>query len=519
PADIFFQAWLEIKRAEKLEQEGKFNDSWQKYKQAAQYYSALDEYHKEWKPNLVKSRMTSTEESMQRIQAKAAEELASNKLKTQDLIEAPALSSNQQSGSARGYGISPPSRAPAPDSATVKKLKVLEQENLSLKEQLEKANKEAGDSKALKEQLEKANKEAGDSKALKADLSLRDQERKRLTDLIAKKDQEIAMVRDVLARAPLQQDMDDISLKNQTLEKEIEITARALKSSQEKLEEAHQNAANFREEAQLAKNRADKIQRDMLAQKEVNNEVIRELREELKTVTGMLEQTRKQLGEANSRIGKMQKSLDESQATIKELTKQRDELRVERDTLASILKKNDSKGIQELITENVRLGSELKEALDRLGFLEKNHNATKDELSKARTDLAMAKKRILKYQEEQKTQNKTIESLEDQLREAQSALTAAEAENGQFSNKEEIATLRGTVDRLLKTQERRKLGMEILWDTYEKSEVKIQGLGEAIQDIRDMDISLTDQEEEYIKAQRAPDSEFRNPERVSQAHA
>ena len=87
PDDILFQAWLETKRAEKLEQEGKYNDSLQKYKQATQYYSALSEYHKEWKPNLVKSRMTSAEESMQRIQTKVAEELASNKLKTQDLIE------------------------------------------------------------------------------------------------------------------------------------------------------------------------------------------------------------------------------------------------------------------------------------------------------------------------------------------------------------------------------------------------------------------------------------------------
>ena len=496
PADIFFQAWLEIKRAEKFEQEGKFNDSWQKYQQAAQYYSALSKFHQEWKPNLVKSRMISTEESMQKMQAKAAQELASNRLKTQDLIEAPARGSTPQSGSTSGFGISPPPRTPATDPATVKRLKTLEQENLALKKQLEKANQ-----------------------AVQADVSMSKQEQNRLMELITKKDQEISMIRDVLARAPLQQDMDKISLKNQTLEKEIEITARALKSSKQKLEEAHQNAENFREEALLAKNRADKIQRDMLAQKEVNNEVIRGLREELKTVTGMLEQTREELGMANNRISKMQQSLDESQATIKELTKQRDELRLERDTLASILKKNDSKGIQQLITENMRLGSELKQALDRLNLLEKNHDATKDDLSKARANLAIAKNRILKFQQEQKTKNQTIESLENQLREAQSALSTAEANNGKFSNGEEITTLRTTVNRLLKAQERRRLGEEILWNTYQRSKIQIEGLQEAFDDMRNINISLTDKEEEYINAQRAPDSEFRNPERVSQEHA
>ena len=517
PADIFFQAWLEIKRAEKLEGESKFSDAWQKYQQAYSYYSVLNKSHKNWKPNLVRSRIASTEECMKRVEPNATAELASNKIKTQDLIEGPQPGSPNGSGPGAGSGYQPGSSSrnnstsgrATIDPSTVARLDKLEKEN-----------------KELKTKLETATKEAAASNDQNAKSKLDETERKRLNDLITKKDREIAMIRDVLARAPLQQDMNRISQEKTTLEQEIKITARALKSSQQKLIEAQQNADNFRQEAELAKNRAEKIQQNMQQQGAVNNELVRGLRDELKTVTEMLEQTRNELGTANSRIEKMQLSLNESQETIKELTKERDSLLKERNLLAETLKQSDSKGIQGLITENMRLGTELKEALDRLEFLEANQNATKDELTKAHSNLALAKTRILKYQKEQAIQSETIQSLESQLRDAQSALSSASANpnknpntnDGAYTNPDEIKTLQGTVKRLLAAQERRRMGEKILWDTYQKSIAKIEGLSEAISDIRSIKIDLTDKEKELASSRR-PDSEFSNSDRVSRAHA
>ena len=439
PADIFFQAWLEIKRAEKLEEENKFSDAWQKYQQAYSYYSVLNKSHKNWKPNLVRSRIASTEECMKRVEPNATAELASNKIKTQDLIEGPQPGSPNGSGPGAGSGYQPGSSSrnnitagrAAIDPSTVARLDKLQKEN-----------------KELKTKLDAATKQVAASNDQNAKNKLDETERKRLNDLITKKDREIAMIRDVLARAPLQQDMNRISQEKTTLEQEIKITARALMSSQQKLIEAQQNADNFRQEAELAKNRAEKIQQNMQQQGAVNNELVRGLRDELKTVTEMLEQTRNELGTANSRIEKMQLSLNESQETIKELTKERDSLLKERNLLAETLKQSDSKGVQGLITENMRLGTELKEALDRLEFLEANQNATKDELTKAHTNLALAKTRILKYQKEQAIQNKTIQSLESQLRDAQSALASANpnktanTNDGAYTNPDEVKTLR-----------------------------------------------------------------------------
>ena len=53
-------------------------------------------------------------------------------------------------------------------------------------------------------------------------------------------------------------------------------------------------------------------------------------------------------------------------------------------------------------------------------------------------------------------------------------------------------------DRLLAAQERRRIGEKILWDTYQKSIAKIDGLSKAISDIRNIKINLTDKEKEFV---------------------
>ena len=67
PSDVFFQAYLTVRDAEKLEETGKHSDAWSKYRQAARYYDLLAKYHKNWKPHLVQGRIESTRESIKAI--------------------------------------------------------------------------------------------------------------------------------------------------------------------------------------------------------------------------------------------------------------------------------------------------------------------------------------------------------------------------------------------------------------------------------------------------------------------
>jgi len=444
PADVFFQAWLTIRDAEKLEKEEQYGDAWRKYKQAAKYYDVLSKYHKNWKPHLVTRRIESTGVSIKGIEPKAAAEIAGNQNKTKDLVEGgnPSTDPNDKaSGDAIIPKQNPAPRATIPrialnpaDQKVARRLQILEQENQRLRDSLTKARSQPSQST---------------NKA----------EEQRLVDQIAKRDRELTTLRNILARAPLQKDMDQLTRQNRTIKAEIEITARALKESQKQLSEAHKAAKKYQEDAELAKRRAEAIKKDMEAQKKIDNRVVRELRKELNTVTKMLESTRTELGAANTKIARMQRTLEESEATINELTKERDDLRTERDTLANVLKQNDSQGIQKLITENMRLGRELKESTDRLEFLKHDNNATKDELVEAKRDLAVAKNRIMRYQQDQSNHGIRIKALEQQLRDAEADLLTARSKskdsNDTENKSEETEILRSTVKRLMAIQERK----------------------------------------------------------------
>ena len=248
PADVFFQAWLEVKRAEKLESEAKYSEAWEKYRQAGKYYDVLSKFHKNWKPHLVQSRLLSTNNAIETIEPKATTELARKKSKTQDLVEGPtevppplkkpASPPNQPQPPATGYQRTPSlpappqfARTPSPDPKLAIRIKQLESENNTLKSQLSRTQSA----------IQSAPSE---TQSARSTIQSNTTEQKRLIDLIAQKDREINKMRHVLARAPLQQDLDRLSREKQTRERELEITARALKTSQEKLIEAQAAATD-----------------------------------------------------------------------------------------------------------------------------------------------------------------------------------------------------------------------------------------------------------------------------------
>ncbi|MFK7912212.1 MAG: tetratricopeptide repeat protein, partial [Akkermansiaceae bacterium] len=509
PSDVFFQAYLTIRDAEKLEEAGKHSDAWRKYRQASKYYDLLARYHKNWKPHLVEGRVESTREAIKTIEPKAAAEIAGKDARTRDLVEGgstkrPAPTSPRSATNNERVPNQPKvtPQAPAPriakaptptaDPRTQRKLRQLQVDNRRLSDELAKIKKQAPSNT---------------------------KEQQRLVDMIAKKDREIGTLRDILARAPLQQDMDRLTKENRTRERELALTAQALKRTQQKLTDAERQRTKHQEDAMLAEKRLEELKKNMEAQKTIDNRVVRKLRQELKSVTDILQKTRQELGSANTQITKMQLQLKQADATIKELTTERNALRLERDTLAGILKKSDSKGVQKLITENMRLGTELKQALDRLQYLEKSQDSTKNELLQAKSDLAIAKTRIMRYQQEHASKNKMIQSLEKRLRDAQAELANAIANPAQKASQEEVNTLRATVKRLIAAQERRKMGEKTLWEAYQKSGQTIANMARAFSDIRKTNIELSKEEKAMVAAARVPDSEFTSPERVSAEHA
>ena len=71
PSDVYFQAWLTVRDAEKAEKDGKFLEAFNRYDKARQLFESVALSNPEFKPDLVKTRRESTTQAMSAIREKA----------------------------------------------------------------------------------------------------------------------------------------------------------------------------------------------------------------------------------------------------------------------------------------------------------------------------------------------------------------------------------------------------------------------------------------------------------------
>ena len=503
PAQIYYNIYIDIKSAEKLEKKGEFSDAWQKYSKAAKYLDNLQEFHEDWRKEMVGRRIKSTSASIESIKAKVAQEVADKTIKNEELVEGgqfSILDPTQQEAPVTGHIKSPPiNTAQAPiisnDRRVQDQIRQLTRENDQLEKKLKELNSK---------NVQGSNQGLSTSKQLK--------------QLIDSKNREITNMRNLLARAPIQQDIDRANREKEAREKELTITAQALKRTKNKLDSALKTAEQKTAAATQAQNQIEEITKQMNEQQTANNAIINVQRNELKKLNQLLENTRQELGQSKEVIDQLKIQLTQANTIVSELTEERNALLTERDMLTNILAQKDSQGVQKLIEENMRLGTSLKQAEERIEFLHKSQNTTKDELLNAKTSLAIAKTRIIKYQEKISLYDQKVSSIEAELRDAQEALKNASVNPSSPADHEEIEVLRGTVERLIAAQERRRIGDELLWEAYQKSNTVIPGVQSAFDDIRQTNVVLSEQEKGII-AKRQPDQEFTSPQRVPLAHA
>ena len=587
PAQIYYNIYIDIKSAEKLEEKGEFSDAWQKYSKAAKYLDNLQQFHEDWRKDMVARRIKSTSASIEGIKAKVAQEVADKKNKNQEFVEGGQFSipdPTQQEPLVTGHLKSRPQNTPkAPvlsnDRRVQDQIRQLVRENDQLEKKLtelnnksiQSSNQNLATSNQLRQlqqlidsknreianmrnqlaqapvqkdidqasrakdrrvqeqirqlvqennQLEKKLIELNDENLQRSNQNLATSNQlKQLQQLIDSKNREITNMRNQLARAPIQQDIDRANREKEAREKELTITAQALKRTKNKLDSALEIAEQKTAAAAQAQSQIEEITKQMSEQQTANNAIIDVQRNELKNLNQLLENTRQELGQSKEEIDQLKLQLTQASTIISELTEERNALLTERDMLSNILSQKDSEGVQKLIEENVRLGTSLKQAEERITFLHNSQNTTKDELLDAKTSLAIAKTRIIKYQEKISLYDQRVSTIEAELRDAQAALKNASANPSSPADHEEIEVLRSTVKRLIAAQERRRIGDELLWEAYQKSNTVIPGVQSAFDDIRQTNVVLSEQEKGIIAKRQEPDQEFTSPQRVPLEHA
>lgn len=493
PSDVYFQGFLAVRAAERLQVEEDYLGAWEKYREAERLFSAVRKFYPEWRPDMVEGRAQGTREVMESVRERAEAQQNESRRVVAELEggqrvggEAPGLGTNAQ--------FEPPGVLEV-DPMTSRKLQEAEAEVERLRQLLKDAN-------------------IGQNEASRNASRVRDLQSQRddLQTRLRSAETDVAALRSRLATMPAENQLGELNRRIEDLEQERAAMGLALSQSRRTHTEAMAKIATLeadvevlRQEAANLRQREADMKRDTERERQVANEVVAGLRRQMQELSNQLAEKDVELARANQTISGLTHELAEARASFSEMRDERDTLLRERDQLATLLHLNEGSRINELIEQNMSLVRQLREANERVDLLSGDGNATKDSLTEAMRDLAVAKAQINRLQQEKRGQEKRIDELTEKLREEERALAM-----GFGADPDEAETLREIIRRQLLIQERRRQAREVLIEAARHRGEQDERLAAAIEIFEGDELQLSPEEQRLIANQHV-DGEFISP--------
>ncbi len=493
PSDVYFQGYLAVRAAEQLEKDEDFVGALNKYQQATELFGSVEKFYPDWKTDMVKNRNDLTVKALAGVQEKAGKRLEKDRGVIAELEGGAKVKGELVNPAKHVKPLSP--GVLEVDPLKARRLKDAETELERLRGEIKKAEAVAQQStqKVTVEDLRKQNQAlSGQLKAVQ---------------------NEVSSLRAQMASAPLEGVMKSLNERIVQLNQEKEVMGMALKTSRgdhiqalSKIEILTADMELMKKQAAEMRQKQADIQRDLETERQVANEVVAGQLRQMTQMERVITEKNKQLETANKQIASLKKDLDESRAAYSELQEERDGLLRERDHMAALLKLNESGRIEELVAQNVGLAKSLREAKEQVERLNVDNNSSKDEITEAKQNLAIAKSQINRLQQDKRDQDKRISELTEKLRHEEALLIHNEVE----ASSEEVETLREVIRRQLRVQERRRQAKELLVDAVKSLGKEDDQLKEAIQLFDGTELELTPDEQKLVADQNV-DGEFVSP--------
>lgn len=481
PSDVFFQGYLSVRDAEKLEQTSDFVEADDKLERARKMFSSIQTYFPDWKAEMVKGRMEKTNEALARVKPKADEIRKKSRSAVAEL-----------EGGVRASGqVLPPGNGVRPLNSGMPVAPISPTQSLDTadSQRLFKAENEV---KRLEKMIRDANiteTEASRNASRVEDLKV---QRDQLQSQLKAAQTDVAALRAQLVASPVNEELKGLNQKIDELQQQREAMGTALNQSRSQQLEAMSKIATLQADVKaLQQNKAD-LERDLNVQNKTAAEVVAGLRAQMRDLDAALKKKDIELTAANGKISNLVKELEQSRAAYSQLQTEHSELLQERDQMKALLKLNEAGRIQELIEQNVDLAKKYREASEKVDRLNADGNATKDMLAEASRDLLMAKSKINKLQAERRNQDQRIVDLEKRLKDEESGLAAGGGDPA------EANLLREIIKKQLLVQERRRQAKDELVKAIQQLSPKDEAVQQAIKQLDGQDIELTQEEQKLI---------------------
>ncbi len=487
PSDVYFQGYLATRKAEELEASGDFVGAMEKMQNAGKLFGTVQKFYPAWKSEMVTSRTEKNHEYLNKLYPKAEEQ----RKKKQSVIA-------ELEGGVKNPGtLIDPAQGVTPLTPGILEVNPLEARRLS-------------EAEAEVKRLRDLNKSAPvpDADPSRNESRMRDIARQR--DLAQAQlhaaETNLESLRARLASAPVENEMKALNQRISGLEQEREAMGMALTQSRSSHTEAMARIATLEADLKVTQQKYSDLDRNLKAERNIANAVVSGQRSQLQALEKQLEQKSTELTKANETIGSLVKQLDESNAAFSQLRTERDGLLQERDQMSALLKLNEAGRIQDLIEQNMGLAKNLREANEKVERLNVDNNSTKDDLTDALRDLAIAKSQINKLHQEKRDQDTRLEELEKRLKGEEASLAQGKAS----ADPAEVEVLRDIIQRQLRVQERRRQARDLLIEAVKDMGSKDERIAQAVKLFDTQEIQLTPDEQKLL-AQKNVDGEFTSP--------
>ncbi len=427
PGGLYYQAWSLVKQAEELEEKEEFVESFTNYRKARSFFDLITINHPDFKQKEgLKWRTKSTTEAMERIHSKA---LAQQK-ERQDAGKTPLL---EVPGEAKPL-LTIPGKVDPTGTAT----------------------------KTIRDLQAEINQLNAD---LRRRVNPRDSESARLRQKIRELQTQLSR----LAASPLRNQVAELNQQIEQLRQERD----AMATARDRALTAQRDTLALLERTQKAR-LADKLEIEELKaviakQIKINGRVVEGQQVQIDALKEKIKEKDKRLTESNRTMAELETRLTQSEKMVTELRQERNGLIEERDQMRALLKMNEADRIQKLITQNVSLSKELNEAKANLELVQKDGNASKDKILLAKQALVVAKAKIQNLQKSDMQSKLRTDRLEKRLKQAEEDLLA-QLNGGTLNRrgKEEVALLRGVIDKLKAKMQAQQGAAELLLKQGEK---------------------------------------------------
>ena len=495
PSDVYFQGYLSVRKAEQLEAGGDFIGAQENLEKAGKLFGSVGRYYPNWKPDMVKERTAKNLESIAKLRPKSDDQKLKNRNAVAELEGGVKHPGTLKNAGQDMVPLTPPG--------------ILEVEPLAAR-RLSDAEAEV---KRLRTQIKQApvapvtpvtpDADEGRNAARLRDMAL---QRDALQSQLRAAESTMENLRAKLAASPVESEMKALNQRIAGLGQERDAMAQALSQSRDAHSEAMGKIAAMEADLNNMRQKHADLDRDLKTERKVANEVVASQRAQLQAMDKVLAAKSAELGKANERIGTLMKELQESHDAFADLRTERDSLLQERDQMSAMLKLNADGRIQDLVQQNIGLAKTLREAQENVERLNKENNASKDDLTAATRDLAMAKRQINSLKQERQKQDTRIDELQKRLQGEDVALAAGQA----TANPEEVAALREIIQKLMRTQERRRQAKDLLIEAVKEMGAKDEQIEQATKLFDGEQLQLTPEEQKLV-ANNDVDGEFISP--------